>query len=121
MTGSEGNVNAFASQFSDIRTPRLPMVSSMSEAQLIECRALLTDTFEKTSSLRSVLVNMSGELNLVLKEEIADQRALTASDAVVIAAARAAHPKDFAKMADEIDAEDAARDKATPKPAKTAN
>jgi hypothetical protein len=89
----------------------------MSEAQLIELRALLTNSFEKSRALRNMTVSLSGELNLVLRSELIDQQALTPAENKVITEARAAHPEDFARMADEIDAEDATRNKATPKSA----
>lgn len=105
-------VTSYVFQFSDLRTPTTQAISRMSEAQLIEYRALLTDDFVQTGNLRTRMVLVSGELNLVLKEEPLDQRALTAADFRVINEARDAHPLDFSKMADEIEAEDAARNKA---------
>lgn len=105
-------------QFSDIRTPRTPDFSRMSEAQLSEFRALNTTAFEKLRTLRNETVDLSGELNLVLGEELIDQQALTPADRKVLKEARDAHREDFARLADEIDAEDTARDKAIPKPIK---
>ena len=110
----EANVKmaAYVFQFSDLRTPTTAAISRLSEAQLIEYRALLTNDFLQTLRLTSELVSVSGELNLVLKEEPPDQRALTAADSRFLTEARAAHPEDFGKMADEIEAENAARAKA---------
>ena len=111
---AQETLSAFLFQFSDIRTPRTPDFAHMSEAQLIELRALVTSEFEKLRDLRNVTVQLSGELNLVLRDELIDQQALTPADGKALAEALAAHPQDFAKMADEIDAADAA-----PKPSKT--
>ena len=101
--------NSFAYQFSDFRTPSTPAFSHWSEAQLVELRALVTDAFERLRTLRSVTIDLAGELNLVLREAAVDQQALTPADLKVEAEYHAAHPEDFARMADEIDAEDAAR------------
>lgn len=107
---------SFLFQFSDIRTPRTPNFYRMSEAQLMEFRALNTIAFEKLREVRNASVDLAGELNLVLGEELVDQQALTPADRKVLKEARDAHREDFAKMADEIDAEDAARAKVTPQP-----
>ena len=117
-SAAQNAVNSFAFQFSDIRTPRAPDLSQMSEAQWIELRALVTDAFEKLRLLRTQMVDFSGELNLVLAKELIDQRVLSPLVTEVLAEARAAHREDFAKVADEIDAEDAARPSTTTKPAK---
>ena len=111
---AQGAGSDFVFQFSDSRTPRTPAFSNMSEAQLIELRALLTNAFEKLRILRNVSVDLSGELNLVLGKELIDQQALTPADSEAIKQSRDAHPEDFTKMADEIDAEDAARNTPTP-------
>ena len=109
---ADRKITSYVLQFSDLRTPTTPAISRMSDAQLSEYRALLTDDFVQTGNLRHSLINISGELNPVIKDEPPDQRALTAADLKFVTEARAAHPEDFAKMADEIEAEDAARNKA---------
>ncbi len=111
--------SAFAYQFSDIKTPRKVDLSKMSEAQLLEFRALATDAFEKLRSLRNANVDLSGELNLVLGDELIDQQSITPADGKVLAEARAAYTEDYSKMAEEIDAEDAVRDKTATQPAST--
>ena len=111
-------VTAFQYQFSDIHAPRTYDLTRMSEAQLIELRALLTTAFEKYRILRTTSVQLAGEINLVLGDELVGQQSLTPADSRFLAEAASAHPVDFAKMAAEIDVEDAARDKPTPKPAK---
>jgi hypothetical protein len=114
-------MNAFVFQFADISTPRSPDLSRMSESQLIEFRSLTTIAFEKLRSARTTTIDLSGELNLVLGDEPIDQQSLTPADGKFLVQARAAHPEDYAKMAAEIDAEDAARDNATPQSAKPSN
>ena len=112
--GAGRRSSAFLFQFSDPRTPTTPDLSRMSEAQLVELRALLTDEFDTVLALRRDMVSLSGEVNLVLGDELIDQQELSPAVSQVLKEARMAHPEDYAKMADEIDAEDAARDKASP-------
>jgi hypothetical protein len=79
----------------------------MPEAQLPEYRALLTDEFGKLRQLRSTTAPFVGDLNIVLRGDFAGgdwlARGIKAEDE-----AQAAYREDFAKMAAEIDAEDAA-------------
>ena len=106
--------NTFLFQFSDHQTPTTADLSRMSGSQLGELRALVTDQFDTVLALRREMVNLSGELNLVLGSELIDQQALSPLVSKVLQEARLANPEDFTRMADEIDAEDAARDKASP-------
>jgi hypothetical protein len=106
--------NAYAYQFADIQTPRTRPLSRMSEEQLVQYRELLTDVFECTRQVRRNTVSISGELNLVLMDQLPDQKSLAPLDGKMIAEAQSAHPEDFSKMAAELDAEDAARAKSTP-------
>ena len=105
-------MSAYLFQFTNRRTPTTPAVSGMSEAQLLQYRALLMDDFEQTYQLRAELVLALAALDLVLKDGPLDQRALTSAFFRHQRDAQAAHPENFAKMADETDAEDAAGDKA---------
>ena len=111
--------SAFLFQFSDPRTPTTLDLSRMSEAQLVELRALLTDDFDTVLALRRDMVSLSGEVNLVLGDELIDQQALSPAVSQVVKEARMAHPEDFARMVDEIDAEDGTPDKAVAKSTRT--
>jgi len=119
VRAAEEAVDVFLYQFSDIHAKSPEYLPRLSEAQWLELRNLVTKVFVKLRALRLVTLQVVAETNLVLGDEMIDQQALTPADRRFNAEAEAAHPEDLAKMADEIDAEDAARDKATPKPAQT--
>ena len=112
-------LRSLMTQCSDIHIARTPDFSCMSQPQLIELRVVAASAFEKMRPLRLVTVQLSGELNLVLGEGFIDQQSLTPADGKFLAEAYAAHPEDYARMADEIDAEDNARDKAIARSTKT--
>jgi len=117
-SGAQRRRTSFQGQFSDLATPTTPVLSRMSEAELRELRGLIMDDLGETTSLRFITLNFLGDSNLVFNAALTYD-AKSAEQAMVKAEAdaQAAHRLDYAKMADEIEAEDAARDKAGAKPA----
>jgi hypothetical protein len=109
---------SFQGQFSDLATPTVPVFSRMSEAELRELRGLVMDDLVETGSLRGITLTFLGDSNLVFNAALSYD-AKSAERAIVKAEedAAAAHRPDYIKMAKEIEAEDAARDKAAAKPA----
>jgi hypothetical protein len=110
--------SSFQGQFSDLATPATPVLSRMSEAELREFRGLIMDDLQETTSLRFITLNFLGDSNLVLNTALTYD-AKSAERAMVTAEAdeAAAHRLDYLEMAKEIDAEDAAREKAGARPA----
>jgi hypothetical protein len=113
---ASATTSSYANQFADISSPTTPVLARMSETQLMEYRALLTNQFDKTRELRRWIVLYLGDLNLMGdqaqdKEYVAPISRVLESEAV----AKVAYPEDYAKVAAEIDAEDAARDKTATK------
>jgi len=114
---ASGRRTSYADQFADIHTPMRPVLSRMPEAQLLEYRALLTDEFQKLRHLRGTTAYFVGDLNMALRGNVDAGGDWLIKDIQVEHEALAAYPVDYAKMAAEIDEEDAARDKAAAKPA----
>ena len=103
---------AFEARFADKRTPTTPVLARMSEAKLEEYDALVMDTFTAARDAKAQLRIVYGSNNAVrhgLYDRASAHRAQVE--------ARTAFADDYGKMADEIDAEDAARDKAAGKAA----
>ena len=105
---------SFLAQFSDFRTPTTPDFSRMSTAQLIELRALYARGFQATLRVRRNLALLSSEADFALQNETLDKRARDSEAYKAILASPPERALNFAKMADEIDAEDAARDNTSP-------
>jgi len=98
---------AFAAQFADIGTPTAPVLKRMSAAELKEYDALVMQTFALVRSAKGGLRLVYGTNNAVtqgLYDATSRHRVWDATNA--------ATADDFPSMAREIDAEDAARDKA---------
>ena len=109
---------AFADQFSELRPFGVPVLSRMSADQLIAYRRLVMEHLEQTRATKRIVTFILGDLSFLLAPHPnfesgpeLTQRLLKAENE-----ARNAHPDDFARMADAIDAEDAARQKAAAKP-----
>jgi len=98
---------AFAARFADIATPTAPVLKRMSAAELKEYDALVMQTFAVVRSAKGGLRLVYGHNNaMILGQYDAASRQRTYD------AAQAAAADNFSSMAREIDAEDAARDKA---------
>jgi hypothetical protein len=111
--------NAYLLPFANIRTPNRLVFSRMSQSQIVEYRSLIADEFQNARALRNVYIQIFADFGLVLKEENIPLMDLLRLELEVEAESVKAHPEDFVKMADEIDAEDAARDQAAVTPGKT--
>jgi hypothetical protein len=98
---------AFEAQFADIATPTTPVLKRMSTDELKEYDAQVMQTFAEVQGSKAALRLVYGNNNAtILGRYDAGSRQRTYD------AAQAAAADNFASMAREIDAEDAARDKA---------
>jgi hypothetical protein len=96
---------AFEARFADKRTPTTPVLARMSAAKLEEYDALVMESFTAARDAKSQLRTVYGNINWV-RQGLYDR----ASAHRTQVEARTAFADDYGKMADEIDAEDAARD-----------
>jgi hypothetical protein len=102
---------AFEAQFADISDPKTPVMATMSAADLMQYDALVMQNFESSLLAKSQLRDFYG-VNEAHRQGLWD-------DTLVYRALRDAKTRfadDYGKMAKEIEAEDAARDKAAAKP-----
>jgi hypothetical protein len=101
---------AFEAQFADTATPTTPVLKRMSTDELKEYDAQVMQTFAEVRGTKAALRLVYGTNNAVilgLYDAASRQRTYDA--------AQAAAADDFARMAREINAEDAARDKVAAK------
>jgi len=101
---------AFEAQFADTATPTTPVLKRLSGAELKQYDVLVMQSFAAVRGAKAGLRLVYGNNNAVilgLYDAGSRQRTYDA--------AQAAGADDFARMAREIDAEDAARDKGPPK------
>ena len=103
--------HAFEARFADAGTPETPVLARMSAADLKEYDALVMQSFEAVHDEKFTLLVVYATDNAVL------QGLYDNSMPRFYRKAAAAFPDDFAKMAQQIAAEDAARDKAAKSPA----
>lgn len=98
---------AFGGQFADINTPRTPVLARMSAADLKQYDALVMQSFSAMRAAKATLANVYAS-NEVVRHELYDSASLYR----VGQEARSRFADDYGKMAREVAAEDAARDKA---------
>jgi hypothetical protein len=103
---------AFAAKFADAGTPETPVLARMSESELKEYDTLVMQSFDAVHYEKSMLLVVYATNTGVLRGlyDYASMRRVQIETT-------AAFPDDFAKMAQQIAAEDAARDKAANPPA----
>ena len=101
---------AFGAQFADIEAPTTPVLKRMSTEELKEYDAQVMQTFAAVQGTKGALRLVYGHLNATILG-----RYDAGSNQRTYDAAQAAAADNFARMARELDAEDAARDKAAPK------
>jgi hypothetical protein len=104
--------DAFEAQFGDISSPTTPVLARMSPVELKEYDALVMQTFTTVRSAKGWLIALYGS-NEALRQGQFDSSATTR--AAVEAGGR--FKNDYKKMARDIAAEDAAREKAAGKAA----
>jgi len=98
---------AFEAEFADIATPTTPVLKRMSMDELKEYDAHVMQTFAEVQGSKVALRLVYGSNNATIQ-----RRYDAASRQRTYDAAQAAAADNFASMARELDAEDAARDKA---------
>ena len=103
---------AFEAPFADKRAPTTPVLARMSAAKLEEYDALVMETFTAARDAKAQLRILYGSNN-ALRQGLYDR----ASTHRAQVEARTTFADDYGKMAEEIEAEDAARDKAAANPA----
>lgn len=104
--------HAFEAKFADAGTPLTPVLARMSAADLKEYETLVMQSFEAVHDEKLQLLLVYATNNAVLQGLYDDS-----SMPRVYREGAAAFPDDFAKIAQQIAAEDAARDKAAKPPA----
>jgi hypothetical protein len=92
---------AFLAQFSANATPFMPDLSRMDRAQLLELRRLVLERFALLQEAKRRSRFADGDLHRVLSGGSGDTAKILQTEE----AAAAAHPDDFPKMAEEIEAE----------------
>jgi hypothetical protein len=110
MQEATARQEAFEERFADKRTPTTPVLARMSAAKLEEYDALAMESFTAARDAKSQLRTVYGNNNWV-RQGLYDR----ASAHRAQVEARTAFADDYGKMAQEIEAEDAARDKAAGK------
>jgi len=106
---AEDQQSTFEGQFAEVRTPRTPVLAKMNAAQLQQYDALVMQVFTDVRREKAALTTFYGSNNAALDGTLNLVRGQRE--------AKAAYPDDYDKMAQEIEAEDAARDKAAVKAA----
>jgi hypothetical protein len=101
---------AFEARFADIRTPTKPVLARMSAAELKEYDELVMQTFTAFRVAKAQLRTVYGT-NDVLRQGLNDSAAFNRA----ATEAATTYADDYVNMAQEIDAEDAVRDKAAGK------
>jgi hypothetical protein len=101
---------AFEALFADKRTPTTPVLARMSAAKLEEYDALVMESFTAARDAKAQLRTVYGNINWV-RQGLYDR----ASAHRTQVEAHTAFADDYGKMADQIEAKDAARDKAAEK------
>lgn len=96
--------SAFESQFADVRTPGTPVLARMNAAQLQQYDALVMQVFVDVRREKAALTTFYGSNNAALDGTLDLVRGQQA--------AKAAYPDDYDEMAQEIERENAERDKA---------
>ena len=104
---------AFEEQFADISAPTTPVLARMSAADLMQYDALVMQSFESTHLVKSRLRDFYG-VNEAHRQGLFDGASISRE----IREAETRFADDYGKMAKEIEAEDAARDKAAEKGAR---
>jgi hypothetical protein len=109
-TIADDQQSTFEGEFAEVRTPRTPVLAKMNAAQLQQYDALVMQVFTDVRREKAALTTFYGTNNALLN------RGFTSAEwGPAQQAAKAAYPDDYDKMAAEIEAEDAVRDKAAGK------
>jgi hypothetical protein len=102
---------AFEEQFADISAPKTPVMARMSAADLMQYDALVMQNFESSRLAKSQLRDFYG-VNEAHRQALFDDASIVRG----LTEAKTRFADDYGKMAKEIEAENAARDKAAAKP-----
>ena len=103
---------AFEERFADISAPKTPVIARMSAADLMQYDALVMQNFESSRLAKSQLRDFYG-VNEAHRQELFDDASIVRG----LLEAKTEFADDYGKMAKQIEAEDAAEDKAAAKPA----
>jgi hypothetical protein len=115
-TDANKRQNSLNYQFSDVQHFGVPVFSRMSIEQLVEYRAAVMNSLEETRAEKRTNALALGEADVLLHSDLHTdvptmKRMILKADSEAVAA----HPDDFDAMARQIEAQDAARDKAAKK------
>jgi hypothetical protein len=118
LTYSDANKrqNSLNYQFSDVQHFGEPVFSRMSIEQLVEYRAAVMNNLEETRAEKRTNATALGDAGVLLHSDLHSD--IPTVKRMILKAERdevAAHPDDFDAMARQIEAQDAARDKAPKK------